>query len=122
MKPIEQILKEAVDSRTDGLAKVRARLHREIAAERRREQFILLSIPRPVRAAAALVAVGLGTFFIWHLTHKTCALPLCPHAVAAEPATGKNPYIAGQGADFLEHPERYDRICYCRPRYSGSLR
>lgn len=118
MKTTEQRLKESVDSRVDGLAEVRARLHREIAAERKRERFILISIPRPVRAAAALVAVGLGTFFLYQTTHKNCELPICPHSANV----GKpSPYIANEES-ILFHPERYDRICYCSPRYSGSLR
>lgn len=122
MKTTEQRLKDSVDSRTDGLSEVRARLHREIAAERRRERFILISIPRPVRAAAALVIVGLGTFFLWQVTHKKCALPLCPHTAKAE---GVQRFIASGKAvpaDFVLNPERYDRICHCSPRYSGSLR
>ncbi len=122
MKTTEQRIKESVDGRADGLAEVRARLHREIAAERRRERFILISIPRPVRAAAALVVVGLGTFFIWQMIHKSCELPLCPHAAKVE---GVQRFIASGKAvpeDFVLNPERYDRICHCSPRYSGSLR
>jgi hypothetical protein len=122
MKTTEQRLKDAVDSRSGGLTEVRARLHREIAAERRRERFILISIPRPVRAAAALVAVGLGTFLLWQMTHRNCELPLCPHAAKVE---GVQRFIASGKAvpeDFILNPERYDRICHCSPRYSGSLR
>ena len=122
MKTVEQRLKESVDEQTDGLTEVRARLHREIAAERLRERFTLISVPRPLRAAAALAVVGLGTFFIWQAAHKNCALPVCPHTAKAE---GVNRFIASGKAvpkDFILNPERYDRVCACTPRYSGSLR
>ena len=122
MKTTEQRLKETVDSRNDGLSEVRARLHREIAAERRHERFILISIPRPVRAAAAVAAIGLGTFFLWQVTHKNCELPLCPHAAKVE---GVQRFIASGKAvpkNFILNPDRYDRICHCSPHYSGSLR
>ncbi|NOU36507.1 MAG: hypothetical protein HOO88_07035 [Kiritimatiellaceae bacterium] len=122
MKTTEQRLQESVDNRNDGLAEVRARLHREIAAERLRGRFILFTIPRPLRAAAALAVIGLGTFLLWQTTHKNCALPLCPHSAKIESAER---FIASGKAvpeDFILNPERYDRICHCSPRYSGSLR
>jgi hypothetical protein len=122
MKTIEQRLTESVDGRNDGLAEVRARLHREIAAEHRRERFVLFTIPRPLRAVAALAVIGLGTFLLWQTAHKNCALPLCPHSAKVE---GAQRFIAcGKASpkDFILNPERYDRICRCSPRYSGNLR
>jgi hypothetical protein len=122
MKTTEQRLKETVDSRADGRAEVRVRLHREIAAERRRDRFVLISIPRLVRTATALAAVGLGTFFFYPAAHQNCELPLCPHAAKVEDVQR---FIASGKAvpeDFILNPERYDRICHCSPRYSGSLR
>jgi hypothetical protein len=122
MKTIEQRLTESVDSQNNGLADARARLHNEIAEERRRERFVLFTITRPLRAAAASAVIGLGTLLLWQTTHKNCALPLCPHSAKVE---GAERFIASGKAtpeDFVLNPERYHRICYCSPRYSGSLR
>lgn len=122
MKTVEQMLRQASDERRDGLDDVRKRIHREIAAEKRRKQFVFKSIPRPVRAAAAMAAAGLGTYFLWQAIHPHRSLPPCPHSASSEETER---FIASGHAipeDFILNPERYDRICHCSPRYSGSMR
>ena len=122
MKTEEQIqaeFKERIRNRSDGLEAAQARVRRQIQAEQRRERFVLISIPRPLRAAAALFIIGLGVYFA--LSLKTRDLPLCPHSAKANPPADVSPYIADEESDIF-HPERYDRLCYCAPRYSGSLR
>lgn len=119
MKTEEQIqaeLKKRIQSRRDGFDATQERVFAEIRAERRRNRFAL--ILRPLRAAAALLIIGLGVYFALSLHHTE--LQICPHSANAEkPAV--SPYIADDENDLF-HPERYDRICYCTPRYSGSLR
>lgn len=122
MKSIEQCLKESVDGRKDGLPAMRARLHREIAAERRRSRFFIHAVPVPLRAAAALAVAGLGVVFLLRMLNAENDLPLCPHAAKAE---GVKRFIASGKAmpeDFIYNPEKYDRICHCSPRYSGNMR
>ncbi|GEM_PF-1626424 len=122
MKTEEQITAEfrsRIRNRRDGFEAAQERVHREITAERRRSRFTIIPAGRLARIAALLV-LGLGAFFAWQTMHRNGALPLCPHSAKVEKP--KNPYVAGEGADFLEHPELYERICRCSPRYSGSLR
>jgi len=124
MKTEEQItteFKKRVRNRRNGFEAAQKRVRNEICAERRRERFVLISIPRPLRAAAALLILGTGTFFAWQLMHRRSEPLLCPHSAKAEPPTEKSPYIANEESEIF-NPELYDRICYCAPRYSGSLR
>jgi hypothetical protein len=120
-KKIQSELKDRIRNRRDGFEPAQERVLAEIRAERRREQFTLLSIPRPVRAAAALAAVGLGSLLIWNALHSEYKRPLCPHSAKVAPTEVPTDYIATEDNDIF-HPERYNRICYCAPRYSGSLR
>jgi len=120
MKTEEQIqteFKERVQNRRDGFEATQERVRDEICAARRRERLVL--IPLPLRAAAALLILGLGIPFA--LSLKSNALPLCPHSANVNPPEELSPYIADEECDIF-HPERYDRLCYCAPRYSGSLR
>ncbi len=120
MKTEEQItteFKEHVHNRRDGFESTQERVRTEICAARRRERFVL--IPRPLRAAAALLIIGLGITFA--LSHKSNDLPLCPHSAKVEQPAEVSPYIADEESEIF-HPERHDRLCYCAPRYSGSLR
>ncbi len=117
MKTEEQIsteFKDRVHSRRDGFEAAQERVRAEIRAEQRRSRFVLVS--PPLRAAAALLVLGLGITFA--LSLKSNDLPLCPHSAAVEKPS---PYIADEDSNIF-HPERYDRLCYCAPRYSGSLR
>jgi len=120
MKTEEQIqaeFKERVHNRRDGFEATRKRVRKEICAARRRERLVLIS--RPLRAAAALLILGLGFYFA--LSLKNSNLPLCPHSAKIEKPEELSPHIADEESDIF-HPERYDRLCYCAPRYSGSLR
>jgi len=120
MKTEEQIqaeFKEHVRNRRDGFEAAQERIRNEICAARRRKRLVL--IPRPLRAAAALLILGLGIAFALSLRNND--LPLCPHSANVEPPAEASPYIADEESDIF-HPERTDRLCYCTPRYSGSLR
>jgi len=120
MKTEEQItteFKEHVRNRRNGFEATQERVRNEICAARRRERLVL--IPRPLRAAAALLIIGLGITFA--LSLKNNDLPICPHSAKVEIPKELSPYIADEESDIF-HPERYDRLCYCAPRYSGSLR
>ena len=120
MKTEEQItteFKEHVHNRRDGFEATQERIRNEICAARRRERLVF--IPRPLRAAAALLILGLGVWFA--LSLKSSDLPLCPHSAKVEQPEELSPYIADEESDIF-HPERTDRLCYCAPRYSGSLR
>ena len=120
MKTEEQItteFKEHVRKSRDGFEATQECIRNEICAARRRERLVF--IPRPLRAAAALFIIGLGVYFARPL--KNNDLPICPHSAKVKPPAEVSPYIADEESDIF-HPERYDRICYCAPRYSGSLR
>ncbi len=120
MKTEEQIakkLKEHIHNQRAGLEATQERIHNEICAARRRERLVL--IPRPLRAAAALLMIGLGFYFA--LSHKKNDLPICPHSAKAEQTQKNSPYIANEESEIF-HLDRIDRICHCAPRYSGSLR
>jgi len=120
MKTEEQItteFKEHIRNRHDGFETAQQRVCNEIGAARRRERFVLL--PRPLRAAAALLILGLGIYFA--LSLKNNDLPLCPHSAKVEPPTEVSPYVADEESEIF-NPDLYDRVCYCAPRYSGSLR
>lgn len=119
MKTEEQTqaeFKERVQNRRDGFEATQERIRNEICAARR-QRFVL--IPRPLRAAAALLIIGLGVWFA--LSLKTSDLPLCPHSAKAEPPKETSPYVADEESEIF-NADLYDRVCYCAPRYSGSLR
>ena len=121
MKSHEEYLKDAIDGRTDGIADLQQRLRREIAAERRRSRFIF-SLPRPLLAVAASLTLAMGAYILWQCMQNDDTLPVCPHAAKETPEKQLTPPGGRFGEDFILHPERYDRICHCSPRYSGNLR
>lgn len=118
-KQIQAEFKKRIHNRRDGFVAAQERICAEIRAEKRRERFVLTFIPRPLRAAAALFIIGLGIYFL--LSIKTSDLPLCPHSAKRNFPAEAESYIADKKYD-ISLPERHDRICHCKPRYSGSLR
>lgn len=121
MQPIETQLKEAVDRRKAGLAELQQALHCEVDAERRRDGLRRVGAFRPLMAAAALAVLLTGLLLLKTVLDQTSdALPLCPHADVLEDID-RSRFVARPGDDFFKNPEQYDRICYCRPKYSGNL-
>ncbi len=120
MRTEEQIaekVKTHIQNRRDGFEATQDCVRNEICSARRREHLVL--ILRPLRAIAALVAICLGLYVIF--AHKSNELPLCPHSAKIVPHEKSSPYIADKESDIF-NIDQTDRVCYCAPRYSGSLR
>ena len=71
-------------------------------------------------AAAVVILSGAGIFFRPTASHSVAPVP-CPHSEA-----NPQPDWSGRSRptlkEFLANPDRYQRVCYCKPVNSGSLR
>ncbi len=113
MKTEEQIkteIKENIRNRRDGFETVQERVFSESRAEQRRQRFVL--IPRPLRAAAALLIIGLGVWFALSLRDND--LPLCPHSAKVEPPKETSPYVADEESKIF-NADLYDPRLLLRP-------
>jgi len=113
-KQVEEEFRTRVRSRHDGFEAVHMRVQSEIHAAQRRNVFTC--IPIPLRAAAALLMLSAGIVTAWMVLSRNRNLPLCPHAANVE-APPAEPAVITAIRQLNKN-----RVCYCSPRYSGSLR
>ncbi len=113
-RQIEEAFRTRVRSRRDGFEAVHMRVQAEIHAAQKRSFFTC--IPIPLRAAAALLILSAGIVTGWMVLSTNRNLPLCPHAANAE-APPAEPAVITAIRELNKN-----RVCYCSPRYSGSLR
>jgi hypothetical protein len=67
-------------------------------------------------AAAILLGAGTTLFFVQRPPDSSTLV--CPHGSSPPRPT----FDAKALQRFLQHPERYPRLCHCQPAFSGNLR